>query len=142
MIPSHLDFASRSVLAGHPVTIDGHTFLINGMDHKSWGNVASPHPGGTDDSFGIANEITLRLQHAPWRGCPAVEPEASPYVQVPRDAFDALVKVAEYVSYGRSAVGYQPDGAPYPDALARRALGALGDHGLHKVGGERDDREG
>jgi hypothetical protein len=53
-------------------------------------------------------------------------------VQVPREAFDALVRVAEYVSYGR-AVDHQPDGAPYPDALARQALGALDDAGLHKL---------
>jgi hypothetical protein len=58
-------------------------------------------------------------------------------VQIPRDAFDALVKVAEYVSYGRGAVGHQPDGAPYPDAVARRALGALDDAGLHKLECER-----
>ena len=58
-------------------------------------------------------------------------------IQVPRDAFDALVRVAEYVSYGRSAVGHQPDSAPYPDTLARRALGALDDAGLHKLENQR-----
>ena len=52
------------------------------------------------------------------------------YVAVPREAFDALVQVAEYVSYGRRAVDHQPDGAPYPDAAARRALGVLDDAGL------------
>ena len=68
----------------------------------------------------------------------------SGYVAVPREAFDALVQVAEYVSYGRRAVDHQPDGAPYPDAAARRALGALGDAGLHHVAsdhhhGDTDD---
>lgn len=51
-------------------------------------------------------------------------------VQVPREALDDLIRVAEYVSYGRRAVDNQPDGAPYPDAAARRALGTLGEHGL------------
>jgi hypothetical protein len=55
---------------------------------------------------------------------------ASGYVVVPREAFDALVKVATYVSLGRRAVDRQPDGAPYPDAAARRALGMLDDAGL------------
>lgn len=73
MIPSHLDIDTGSVLAGHPVTVDGHTFVIEGMDHKSWGVIAAPHPGGSNDTFGIANEITLRLKHAPWLGCPAAD---------------------------------------------------------------------
>lgn len=58
------------------------------------------------------------------------------YVVVPREAFDGLVKVAEYVSLGRHAVDRRSDGAPYPDAAARRALGALGDAGLHKLENE------
>lgn len=54
----------------------------------------------------------------------------SGYVAVPREAFDALVQVAQYVSLGRRAVDHQPDGQPYPDAAARRALGMLDDAGL------------
>lgn len=54
----------------------------------------------------------------------------SGYVAVPREAFDALVQVATYVSLGRRAVDHQPGGAPYPDAAARRALGMLDDAGL------------
>jgi hypothetical protein len=54
----------------------------------------------------------------------------SGYVAVPREAFDALVQVAEYVSLGRRAVDHQPGGKPYPDAAARRALGLLDDAGL------------
>lgn len=65
------------------------------------------------------------------RAC-APEPE-SETIAVPRAAFDALTKVAEYVSLGRRAVDHQPDGAPYPDAAARRALGILGDTGLRQV---------
>lgn len=141
-VPSHVHIETRQFIAGEPVIIDGHTFLVQAMDNESWGTVSAPHPGPGQDAFNIVNRVSLKLEHAPWRGCPAAEPEASPYIQVPRDAFNALVKVAEYVSYGRSAVGHQPDGAPYPDALARRALGTLGEVGLHKVGGERDDREG
>lgn len=57
-------------------------------------------------------------------------------VQVPREAFNHLVRVAEYVSLGRRAVDHQPDGAPYPDATARFALGALGEAGLHHVGSD------
>jgi hypothetical protein len=38
--------------------------------------------------------------------------------------------VARYVSLGRRAVDHQPDGTPYPDAKARRALGVLDDAGL------------
>jgi hypothetical protein len=60
----------------------------------------------------------------------------SGYVAVPREAFDVLVQVARYVSLGRRAVDHQPDGKPYPDAAARRALGALDDAGLLPAGGE------
>lgn len=55
---------------------------------------------------------------------------ASGYVVVPREAFDALVKVATYVSLGRRAADHQPDSAPYPDAAARRAIEPLADAGL------------
>ncbi len=51
-------------------------------------------------------------------------------VLVPADALADLVKVAQYVSRGRRAVDHQPDGTPYPDAVARRALGALDEAGL------------
>lgn len=51
-------------------------------------------------------------------------------LQVPRDTLNDLIRVAEYVSIGRGGVDHQPDGAPYPDAVARRALGALDEHGL------------
>lgn len=48
-----------------------------------------------------------------------------PDIGVPPDAFDRLVRVAAYVSIGRSAVDHN-----YPDATARYALGALDDAGL------------
>jgi hypothetical protein len=48
-------------------------------------------------------------------------------VTVPREVFDRLVQVAEYVSMGRS---YLLDHPPYPDATARFALGALSEEGL------------
>ncbi|MEU3656450.1 hypothetical protein AB0E67_27315 [Streptomyces sp. NPDC032161] len=47
-------------------------------------------------------------------------------VPVPAEALDALVRVAAHVSVGRSAAFL----TPYPDATARRALGALHDAGL------------
>lgn len=49
-----------------------------------------------------------------------------------------LIAVARYVSLGRGAVGHQPDGSGYPDALARRALGALHDAGLLPEAGSGD----
>jgi hypothetical protein len=48
------------------------------------------------------------------------------HITIPRDAFDQLVTVARHVSLGRGAA----DLTPYPDAAARRALGALDDAGL------------
>lgn len=54
-------------------------------------------------------------------------------VQVPRDTLRRLVDVAAYVSLGRCAVDHQPDGAPYPDAAARRALGSLDDRLLAEL---------
>lgn len=55
-------------------------------------------------------------------------------VSVPRDALRRLVEVAMWVSRGRS-MAFVPDdsaavGRVYPDAKARRALGALDDAGL------------
>ena len=51
---------------------------------------------------------------------------------IPVTAWDALITVAKWVSRGRSfAFEADPDIAPcYPDAAARRALGALHDAGL------------
>lgn len=46
-------------------------------------------------------------------------------VPVPWHAFDKLLRVAQYVSIGRSAVDVR-----YPDSTARFALGALDDAGL------------
>lgn len=55
-------------------------------------------------------------------------------VLVPQEAFDRLVRVAMWVSRGQS-MAHTPDpspvvGARYPDAAARKALGALDDAGL------------
>lgn len=55
-------------------------------------------------------------------------------VAVPRNALKALAEVAMWVSRGRS-MAFVPDdsealGKVYPDAKARRALGALDDAGL------------
>jgi hypothetical protein len=49
-----------------------------------------------------------------------------PTVEIPADVYARLVKVAMHVSRGRSAA-FQ---GVYPDATARRALGALDDAGL------------
>ncbi|MFZ3592279.1 hypothetical protein [Streptomyces sp. BH104] len=51
---------------------------------------------------------------------------------IPLDAWNALINVAQWVSRGRSAA-FIPDehlGPRYPDAKARRALGALHEAGL------------
>ncbi|MFB6955490.1 hypothetical protein ACFCYB_00280 [Streptomyces sp. NPDC056309] len=55
---------------------------------------------------------------------------------IPVSAWEALVKVTMWVSRGRSAAFIpDPDIAPaYPDAAARRALGALHDSGLLPLG--------
>ena len=51
---------------------------------------------------------------------------------VPLDAWQALIEVAQWVSRGRSAAFIPDDnlGRHYPDAKARRALGALHEAGL------------
>jgi hypothetical protein len=66
-----------------------------------------------------------------------VEMEADGYPgivlrEVPLSAWDGLITVAKWVSRGKSFVlDADPDIAPaYPDATARRALGALHDAGL------------
>jgi len=60
-------------------------------------------------------------------GCPGIVLRS-----IPVTAWDALVTVAKWVSRGRAmALDADPDIAPaYPDAAARRALGALHDAGL------------
>lgn len=52
--------------------------------------------------------------------------------ELPLSAWEALITVAKWVSRGKSmALDADPDIAPaYPDAAARRALGALHDAGL------------
>ena len=51
---------------------------------------------------------------------------------IPLSAWEGLITVAKWVSRGKSfALDADPDIAPaYPDATARRALGALHDAGL------------
>lgn len=58
---------------------------------------------------------------------------------IPLTAWEALVKVAMWVSRGRSfALDADPDIYPtYPDAAARRALGALHDAGLLPMGSDQ-----
>jgi len=58
---------------------------------------------------------------------------------IPLTAWEALVKVAMWVSRGRSfALDADPDIYPtYPDAAARRALGALHDSGLLPMGSDQ-----
>jgi DNA-binding XRE family transcriptional regulator len=56
---------------------------------------------------------------------PVVENDA---VTVPAGLYADLVAITAHVSVGRSAAFVQ--GRPYPDALARRTLGALDDAGL------------
>lgn len=138
----HVHFETRRIIAGEPVTIDGHTFLVQSIVTDSSGYIRSPHLGGKQDAFGIVGRVTLKLEHAPWRRCPAVDDappaDVSALVEIPRGAYEDLVRVAEYVSIGRTGVNHQPDGSPYPDRAARRALGSLDAAGLLPTGGENE----
>lgn len=94
-------------------------------------NDAAEELSDTDDEHSCAES-----------GCSG-EPTAvpAPTVEVPLEAFRRLVKVAMWVSRGRS-FAYTPDpnlGAAYPDATARFALGALHDAGLLPLVGEEGD---
>lgn len=70
----HVDFETRRIITGQPVTIDGHTFLVQSFDHESRGIIDPPHPGSKQDAFSITGRVRLQLEHAPWRGCPALDP--------------------------------------------------------------------
>lgn len=79
------------------------------------------HDVGESESKGKAEAMARRhrlkiRREAERRGELSVET-----VTIPRDAYEGLVKVAQYVSRGRGFVGVEP----YPDATARMALGAL-----------------
>ncbi|MGW6790020.1 hypothetical protein [Streptomyces chartreusis] len=70
----------------------------------------------------------------PIRRCSNCKEHVRDAVSVPRDALKALAEVAMWVSRGRS-MAFVPDdsealGKVYPDAKARRALGALDDAAL------------
>lgn len=85
-----------------------------------------------------------RCAHAPESACPeptiligGVETAEDGYGEivmrgVPLSAWNDLITVAKWVSRGRSAaLDIDPDIAPrYPDAAARRALGALDEAGI------------
>jgi hypothetical protein len=58
----------------------------------------------------------------------ASAPEMATTVVVPATVLADLVRVAVHVSVGKSFAFVQD--SPYPDAIARRALGALEDAGL------------
>lgn len=69
---------------------------------------------------------------------PEAEPGEDPTMvvgyDIPEQAFDDLIKVAMWVSRGKS-FAFTPDPSPrigsvYPDATARRCLGALHEAGL------------
>lgn len=78
---------------------------------------------------------SLKAERELPRGTPAdsgeeIAPAVPDVLAVPRTVLEQLVSVARYVSLGRRAVDHQPDGAPYPDSMARFALGALHEAGL------------
>lgn len=134
---AHHDIDLTGLTAGNFVTLNGHWY---GLEKADCTTHAFFHPE-TPTANGPTS-LELKLVHCPWLGCPAVDPadpvEVSALVDaVPRGAFEDLIRVAEYVSCGRSAVGHQPDGAAYPDATARRALGALDAAGLLPIGARK-----
>lgn len=74
------------------------------------------------------NAMIWHAVHAALGQAQKPEPTTAATVPVPAETFAELVKVATHVSIGR---GYAFHGeSPYPDATARRALGALDDAGL------------
>lgn len=85
------------------------------------------HDVGEDPSRARAEAMARRHRLQIQRETGRRQESAAPAsVTIPREAFDGLVKVAQYVSMGRRYVGVE---GPYPDATARMALGALHDAG-------------
>lgn len=79
-------------------------------------------------------EIVPPGSNEPGAGAETQQRKARHQVPVPVEAFEQLVRVAMWVSRGRS-MAFTPDpdprlGSVYPDATARHALGALDDAGL------------
>jgi hypothetical protein len=86
----------------------------------------------TEQSGHVVGHATIGIDVA------AAQATESPSIDlraVPLDVWHALIEVAQWVSRGRSAA-FIPDenlGRGYPDAKARRALGALHDAGLLNI---------
>jgi hypothetical protein len=117
----------------------------NGISGKHTGRVEDcPGPGCGPRDCEASDVITLLGRQEVFGPCALREGHRGPMhresggrswtalrdgaVSVPRDALRGLVEVAEYVSNG-SFYNAATD-EPYPDAKARRALGALDDAGL------------
>lgn len=119
--PTRLYDAARELAdanIGHPDTCEWHT---NDASYCSCG-VWPAACAGVDATFDAfvqdGQQVDVRCQRL----------AAESTVAVPAEAFVRLVKVVKHVSAGRS---FAFDGqGPYPDAAARRALGALLDAGL------------
>ena len=87
-------------------------------------------PGWDDPQPGhVVGHATIGIDVQAATEAPGINPTT-----VPADAWQALIEVAQWVSRGRSAAFIPDDnlGRVYPDAKARRALGALG--ALHDAG--------
>lgn len=95
---------------------------------------AAGHEG--NDPMGAPTLHRGLLERCPAPECEdrTLEQQNEDTVAIPREAFERLVKVAMWVSRGRS-MAFTPDPDPnlgntYPDAVARHALGVLDDVGL------------
>lgn len=79
------------------------------------------HDVGESESKGKAEAMATRHRTHIRREAARLNTLPVETVTIPREAYEQLVRVAAYVSRGRRFVGVEP----YPDATARRALGAL-----------------
>lgn len=118
-----------------PIAIEGSASCGLFSDHVRNECIGLSHTDlrGAYGLIHLTTEDALRLSDL-LRAMAGTEDTTPSLVPVPVETFDQLVRVAMWVSRGRS-MAFTPDpdprlGSVYPDATARHALGALDDAGL------------
>lgn len=89
----HIDVTR--ITAGRQILLSGHKFWVADMTFRTTG-WATGHPRPGHDCMADIGQVDLKLTHAQWKGCPAVDPPAK---RMPADWKDKLVDLHRAATY-------------------------------------------
>lgn len=114
---AHEHIEVRRLTAGQQILLTGHKFAVGHMTFESAGRLTGDPRPGRDFMADVA-AVELQLVHAPWKGCPAVEPSDRHMPQGWRSALAALREAA-------LALLAHPETTPGDAAFLRERLAPL-----------------